>query len=827
MRQMNFLQDLIQDLGYGLRQLRRNPRFTAVAIITLALGIGATTAIFSVVNGILLKPLPYPHPEELAAVWLTAPGLNIKDLNPGPSDYFIFREQSRTFQDIGLYMGYSVNVTGTGEPEHVAGLHVSDGMLPVLGVTPILGRLFTRADDTPGSAATVVLSYGYWRRKFGGDRAVIGRTITVDGELRQIIGVLPQDFHFAGDPALFLPLQLDRAKNFLGGFAFDAIARLKPGVTLAEADRDVARMLPIVLRSFSAPPGYSVKMFEDARIAPNLRSLKEDVIGDVGGVLWVLMGGIGLVLVIACANVANLLLARVEGRRQELAIRAALGASRRRIATQMLLESLILALVSSAFGLGLAYIALRVLLAMAPAGLPRLNDIGIDGAAVVFALAASLAATLLIGSMPVLKHAGAGLGSGLREGGRSMSESRKRHRSRNVLVIVQVALALVLLVSSGLMIRTFRALTRVAPGFVAPSQVQTFRVDIPETQVKDPVRVVQIEQEILQKIEALPGVSSAGLSMSVPMDGSEWNDSVFAKDRTYAGGELPLHPYRFVAPGFFKTLGTPLLAGRDFTWNDIYNQAAPVAIVSERLAREYWHDPRNALGKQIRSTEKDDWREVVGVVGNVHDDGFDKEAPSSVYWPILMTHLEGRDTTVIRWPTVSIHSPLAGSESLMNELRQTVWSVDPNLPLADVHTLEYYERQSIARTSFTLVMLGLAGGMALLLGIVGLYAVISYSVSQRTHEIGIRAALGARRADVLKLVVSQGFKLTLVGVAIGIAAALGLTRLMASLLYGVKPTDPLTFVAVSLILTAVALLASYIPARRATKVDPMEALRYE
>jgi putative ABC transport system permease protein len=824
---MRFINELLQDVRYGLRQLRRNPGFTAVAVLTLALGIGATTTMFSVIDGIILKPLPYPHPEQLVAVWTTAPGMNIQNLNPSPSLYFVLGDQNRTFQDFGLYMGVSRNVTGLGEPEHVSGLDVTHGVLPALGVTPLLGRLFTEADDVPGNPDTVMLTYGYWRRKFGDERAVIGKTINVDGKLRQIIGVLPQGFHFGGaDLALLIPLQFNRAKTFLGGFAWDGVARLRPGITLAEADADVARMLPIMMRSFPPPPGYTTKMFEEARIRPNLRSLRQDVVGDVGNVLWVLMGGIGLVLLIACANVANLLLVRVEGRRQELAIRAALGASRGRITAQMLIEGLILALLSCAFGLVLADVAVRALVAMAPADLPRLNEIGIDGTAVLFTVVLSLFVTLLIGLIPILKYTGARPGIGLREGGRSMSESRRKHLSRSVLVTVQVALALVLLVSAGLMIRTFCALTRVDPGFVAPSEIQTFRIDIPNTQVKDPVRVVRTEQEILQKIRAVPGVSSASLSMVVPMNGNDWSDNVFARDHTYASGQMPLHRYRFASPGFFKTLGTPLIAGRDFTWADMYNHV-PVAIVSEKLAREYWHDPRIAVGKQIRTTRKDDWREVIGVVGDIYDDGVDKPAPSSVYWPLLTTHLEGMDSQVMRSVATSIRSPRAGSQTLMNEVRRAVWSVDSDLPLADVHTLDYYERASMARTSFTLVMLGLAGGMALLLGIVGLYGVISYSVSQRTHEMGIRMALGAEKSDVLRMIVGQGLKLVMAGVAFGIAGALALTRFLASLLYGVKPTDPLTFVAVALILIVVALAACYIPARRAAKVDPMVALRYE
>jgi len=441
---------------------------------------------------------------------------------------------------------------------------------------------------------------------------------------------------------------------------------------VAEANTDVARMLPIVLRSFSPPPGYSLKMFEDARMGPNLRTLKQDVVGDLGKLLWVLMGGIGLVLLIACANVANLLLVRAQGRQQELAIRAVLGATPGRMAAELLFETLVLALLGGVLGLALAYAGLRVLIAMAPSGLPRLQEIGIDGPTLLFSLAVSLVASLLFGSVPVLKYAGKHLGTGLRQGGRSLSEGRERQRSRSVLVVVQVALAVILLISSGLMIRTFHALTTVDPGFAAPEQLQTFRVNIPDTDAKDPERVVRIQEEILRKIEAVPGVSSVGLSMSVPMDGNGWEDTVFIKDRKYAPGEIPLHRFRFVAPGFFKTLGTPLVAGRDYTWGDIYNKV-PLAIISEKLARENWHDPSLALGKQIRANAKDDWREVVGVVRDVHDDGVDKESPSSVYWPILAAHFTGTELDVRRYVTYSIRSRRAGSESFMSEVRRAVW----------------------------------------------------------------------------------------------------------------------------------------------------------
>ncbi len=833
-RGSSVIETFTRDLRYSIRILRRTPLFTAVAILTLALGIGATTTIFSVINGVLLKPLPYPHPEELVAVGHSSRGWG-DDSYSAASTYFIYREQSRAFQDTGLYRrgigsnGYSVNITGLGEPEHVSALGVTDGVLPILGAKPLAGRLFTREDDSPGAADTAILSYNYWRRKFGGDRSVIGRTIIVDGKPCAIIGVLPQSFRFLDQSslALLLPMKLDRAQTYLGSFIYGEVARMKPGVTLGQAGADLARMFPMEERSFPLPPGVTLKLYGDLRIRPNVKTLKETVVGDVGKVLWVLMGGVGLVLLIACANVANLLLLRIEGRRQELAIRAALGASRGRIGWEMSLESFLLALLGSALALGLAYAALRALVFIAPAALPRLYEIAIDWTTLLFTLTMSLAATLLIGSISVMKYAGLSLETALREGGRSLSESRERHRSRGVLVVVQVALALVLLVSSGLMIRTFRALTRVKPGFAAPSELQTFRVDIPDRQVKDPVRVVRMLEAISQKIEAIPGVSSVRFLRSVPMDNNVWVDGILVKDHPGGSGEIAERRFEFVVPGVFKTLGTPFVAGRDFTWREIYNKG-PVVIISEKLAREYWHDPSSALGKQIRAGAKDDWREVVGVVGDVHDDGVDKEPPTSVYWPILVANFQGNpEVDVQRNIAFAIRSPRAGSEGFMNEVRRAVWSVNPNLALADIHTLDYYYTTSMARTSFTLVMLGVAGCMALLLGIVGLYGVIAYSVSQRRREIGIRMALGAQAVDALTMVLRGGFKLAVLGAGIGIVAAFASTRYLASLLYGVNPTDPPTFIAVSLLLITVALIASYIPARQAAKVDPIMTLRHE
>jgi predicted permease len=822
-------------LNQVLRRLRRAPMFTAITLITLAAAIGANTVVFSVIEGVLLKPLAYPKPTELAGIWLTAPGVNIKNLNLAPSDYFIFREQNQTFQDIGVYNTDSDGVTGIGEPEQVRALNVTDGLLPLLGVRPLLGRMISRADDTADAPQKVMLSYGYWQNKFGGTPSIVGKTIVVDGKQREIIGVLPKSFHFLDqeDFALFVPFQFDRNKQHLGNFSYNGIARLKQGVTLAQASTDVARMLPIVNRSFPAPEGYSVKLFEQAGFAPNLRPLKQDVIGDIGNVLWVLMGSIGIVLLIACANIANLFLVRVEGRRQELAIRAALGAGRARIAGELLFETMILGLLGCALGLELADAALRLLIALAPTGLPRINEIHMDARVFLFTLAVSLLASLLICIIPIFKYAGAQLNTGLREGARGMSQSRSQHRARNSLVVVQVALAAVLLICSGLMIRTFRALTHVNPGFDTNAQFQTARIYILKSDVKDAdiERIPHMEEEIARKLAAIPGVSSVGISTAVPMDDTGNFDLLFAEDRHYAEGEIPpIRQFKYVGPGFFSTMGTPLITGRDITWSDVY-QKLPVALISENFAREYWGDPQKALGKRIRAATTDDWREIVGVVGNVYDTGVNKDPSSAGYFPILTKNFDG-DTgadaiDARRGVAFAIRTPRAGSENLLKDVRQAVWSVDSNLPLAAVHTEDYYYKQSMARTSFTLIMLGVAGGMALLLGIIGIYGVIAYTVSQRRCEIGIRMALGAQPQAVTAIFVRQGLLLSGIGVVCGIAVALGVMRLMSSLLFRVSPVDPVTYVAVCAGLVATAALASYVPSRQAAAVDPVEALRAE
>jgi predicted permease len=814
-----------------VRRLLQLPVFTSVAVLTLAIGIGANSAIFSVVEGVILKPLPFAHAEQLVVIDHAAPGLGIKEIGAAPFLYYTYREDARVFQDVALYTTGTESITGIGEPEEVRSLIVTDGLLPLLGVAPALGRAFSKDDDSPKGAETVVLTDGYWRTRFGGDPSALGRRLLVDGRAREIIGVLPASFRFGDQkPAVVLPLRLDRSAVRLGQFSYTAVARLEPAVTIDQAAADVARLIPVSLSRFPPFPGMSLRMFEEAKIAPVLRSLKDDVIGDVGSVLWVLMGTIGMVLLIACANVANLLLVRAEGRHQELAVRSALGASRRRIAYELLAESVVLGLVGGAAGLAVAYAAVRVLVALAPGNLPRLDNIAIDATVLLFTLATSMVAGLLFGAIPVLKYAGADVAAGLHGGGRTSSASRARHRARSTLVVVQVALALVLLVGSGLMIRTFESLRHVYPGFAHPEELLTFRLTIPTAQVKDPEAAVRMHQAIVDRIGTISGVTSVGLTSIVPMTGSGWHDPVFAADKSYEQKQLPpIRLFKFVSPGLLKTMGNAVVAGRDFTWEDAYNRR-PVAMVSEALAREMWGQPSAAIGKQIRETNNSAWREVVGVVGDERDEGVDKPAPASAYWPVLMSRFEDSDdsgTSVRRSIAYVIRSRRSGTAGFAEEVSRAVWSIDPNLPLANVRTLDEVVARSMARTSFTLVMLAIAGAMALLLGAAGIYGVMSYAVSQRTREIGIRMALGAQRHEVTRMFVRHGLALTAIGIACGLGAAVALTRLMASLLFEVSPVDPLTYAAVCASLATAALLATYLPALRATLVNPVTALRAE
>jgi len=814
-----------------VRRLLRAPLFTSIILITLSIGIGANAVVFGVVNAVLLKPLSYPQADQLIGIWHSASGIGFDELNMAPFLYFIDREQSKTLQDVGMYNGDSLSITGAGQPEHITGLDVTDGVFPMLGVQPALGRIFSRQDDSPNAPKTILISHAYWQRKFGGDKSVIGRSLTVDGTAREIIGVLPRDFTFLDDydANIFLPMQIDRSKTKLGNFSFRGIARMKPGVTLKEANADIDRLLPIAIRSFPSPEGFPAGIFESAKVRANLHTLKHDVIGDIGNVLWVLMGSIIVVLLVACANVANLLLVRVEGRRQELAVRSALGAGRSSITAGLLVESLTLGVAGGVIGLALAFGALRLLVSMAPTGLPRLHEIGITPPVILFTLGATLFVSVVIGMLPVLKYSGISMYTGLREGGRSGTQSRERQRARKALVVIQVALALVLLICSGLMIRTFRALANVSAGFTEPASIQKFRIYVPETSIPENQRerVLRFEQAVADKLAAIPNVSSVAFSTEIPMDGHDSNDPIFAQDRTYREGELPpIRRFINISPGYFSTVGISLAAGRDLTWAESY-QKRPVALVSENLAREYWGSAENALGKKIRVGTTDDWREIIGVSRDVYYDGVSKKPPATVYWPVWLVNFEGQKEQVNRGVTFAVRSPRAGSAAFLTQIQQAVWSINGELPLAEPGTVGELYSKSMARTSFTLIMLCVAGGMALLLGIVGIYGVISYAVSQRTREIGIRMALGAQRDHLTGMFVRQGLLLAGIGAVFGVGAAFGTMRFMSSILFKVSPMDPLTYSLSTIAVLGIALLACYLPSRRASQVNPVNALRAE
>ena len=833
MNTIAFLDSLGRDLRYGLRMLRLNPMFTVVALLTLAIGIGANTAVFSVVNNVLLKPLPYPKAEELVGVWQTAPGAaGLESFSTGlrlsPSMYFTYAEQNRTFQALGVWIAGTASVTGLAEPEQVRTVFVSDGTLQALSVQPALGRWLGQADQRPGAPETVMLGYGYWQRRFGGDRSVIGREIRVESRPREIVGVMPQGFRLVNaDAELILPVRFDRSKLILAGFGYQGIARLKPGVTIAEANADIGRMVPIWMNSWSNGPGTNPLFYESWRITPALRSLKQEVVGNIGSVLWVVMGTIGIVMLIACANVANLLLVRAEARQQEIAIRAALGAGWGRIVRELLLESVLLGLMGGALGVGLAYEGLRLLVAMGPANLPRLGEISLDLRALAFTVVLSLLSSLLFGLIPALKYAGPWISVALRSAGRTSSMSRERHRARNVLVVAQVAMALVLLVGAGLMIRTFQALRTVEPGFAHAEHLQTMRICIANSLVAEPQRVTRIQNNIADKLAAIPGVTSVGFASAMPMEGIEPNwDMIYAEGKPDPSDETaPLRLFKNVSPGFFQTAGTRIVAGRELTWTEVYD-FRPVAMVSENLARELWGTPTAAVGKRFREFRQ--WWEVIGVVQDVRENGVHEKAPAIVYWPTMMIDLYGpRSMDAVRTVTFVVRSDRTGTEGFLNEVRQAVWSVNSSLPLASVRAMQDIYDESLARTSFTLVMLGTASAMALVLGIIGIYGVISYAVSQRRREIGIRLALGAQQGELKRMFVRQGLALAGMGVAIGLGAAVGLVRLMKSLLFGISPLDPLTYAAMPVVLVAATVLASYLPARQAAVVDPAETLRSE
>ena len=844
-----WLQSASQDLRFAMRGLRRNLAFTVVVVLTLALGIGANTAVFSVVNAVLLKPLSYPRAEELVALRQIAPGATgsasaSDGLNLSPSMYLTYAENNRVFQSLGVWVSTISTVTGVAEPEQVRIIGISDGVLQALDVPPAAGR-WLLADDQTGAMrpppsvyrayTRVMLSYGYWQRRFGGDRSVIGRTVLVDSRPKEIVGVMPQGFRIVNaDADMIFPLAFDRARITLAGFNYQGVARLRPGVTLAQANADIARMVPIWMSSWPDAPGTSAPAYETWKIAPALRPLKDEVVGSVNDVLWVVMATIGLVMLIACANVANLLLVRAEVRQRELAVRAALGAGRARIVRGLLIESMLLGLLGGAVGAGLAYAGLRALAAIGPANLPRLSEISVDARTFAFTAVLSLVSSVFFGLIPALKYTGPRIAAALGSIGRTASASREHHRVHSVLVVAQVAIALVLLVSAGLMIRTFQSIRTVQPGFTQPGHLQVLRVFVAASLSLDAERVTRLENDLQDRLSSIPGVTSAAFASAMPLEGYGPNlgvvnfGAIHTDDQRDSGSDTPpVRLFKYASPGFFRTAGTRLIAGREITWTEVYG-LRPLVVISENLARELWGTPADALGKRLRQDPRMPWHEVVGVVQDVHENALYQPAPSIVYWPTMSAFLNGTPErpNAIRGVTFVVRSDRAGTDGFLNQVRQAMWSVNASLPVSARTMRDVYD-QSLAQTSFTLVMLAIAASMALLLGVVGIYGVISYTVSQRRREIGIRAALGAQQGELKAMFVRHGLALAGIGVVIGLGAAAGLTRLMSTLLYGITPLDPVTYAVVPIILVIATVLASYLPARRAASVDPVEALRAE
>ncbi|HEX5423033.1 MAG TPA: ABC transporter permease [Candidatus Acidoferrales bacterium] len=828
-----WLEQLLRDVSYSVRVLRKSPGFTLIAAFTLALGIAANAAVFSVVDSVLLEPLSYPNSQRLVALKQAAPGAaGLASFSEGlplsPSMYFTYSEHNRSFQSMGVWIPGTASVTQLSEPEQVRTVSITDGVLEALDVPPLLGRWLSAEDQDPHGAQRAMLSYGYWQRRFGA-APVVGRTIMVDSHPREIVGVMPSGFRIVNQDAdLILPLAFDRAEVILAGFGFHGIARLKPGVTISEADADMSRMLPIWMDSWSNGPGTDSHFYKVWRITPDICPLKEAVVGSAGNVLWIVMATVGIVMLIACANVANLLLVKGESRRHEMAIRTALGAPKSRLIRELLVESVILGLAGGALGLGLAEAGLQLLVAIGPANLPRLGEISLGGRALAFTLALAVVSAVLFGLISAVKHTRSAAAS-LHSESRTASASRERHRARNVLVVAQVAMAVVLLVCAGLMIRTFQALRKVDPGFTDANHLQLMRISIPVELVKQPQLVIRMQNDILNKLRAIPGVTSAAFASAMPMEGFEPNwDTIVAADQKRSNAAVPpMYLFQYFSPDFFRTAGTRLIAGRELTWTDVYD-LRHVGLVSENLAREIWGTPQNAIGKRFSEFGKAPWQQVIGVVQDVREDGLNRKAPAIVYWPSLAANLTGPGPIdVIRTVTFEIRTDRAGSASFLDQVRRAVWSVNSDLPLADVRTMRDVYNDSLAQTSFTLVMLGIAATMALTLGLIGIYGVISYVVGQRRHEIGIRLALGAQPSDILHIVLGQAGRIAATGIALGLLASLAGTRLMAALLFGVTATDPVTLVAVPVTLIAVALFASYIPARRAMRVDPSTALRCE
>jgi predicted permease len=826
MKRLELLGSIQQHTRYAFRRLRAAPGFAAAVMLMLALGIGATTTVFGVADGILLRPLPFPDPDRLVALTHTIVVSGISKIDQSDATFLLYqRHATRTFENIGAYRITDVNLGAHGgevaSAERVVAAGVTASLFPTLRAAPMRGRAFNAQDDRPDAAKVAMLSAPLWRRKFGGDPDIIGRRLVIDGIEREVVGVMPDDFHYpTASTGLWVPLGFDPARASVGNFNFKAVGRLRPGVEPEAGAAELARVLPSLLDEFASE--IPRKMFEQAQMKPVVRPLRDAIVGDVGHLLWILLGAVALLLVIACANVAGLFLVRAEGAQRDVAIRMALGAGRGAVVTQYVTEAMMLAAAGGIAGVLLALVGVRAL-RVSPAGadLPRLAEVGIDARVLLFAIAATVVSALAVSLMPVLRARRVAPGVILKESSRSATVGRERQRARSALVVAQVALALVLVAGSTLMARSFAELRDVRPGFDA-RHVLTVRLALPDVTYPDAVATLGFYDRVLERIAALPGVSGAAFTEWLPLS-DDHNDSVITfEDRPLAPDEVPPdHLVTYVGPRYFGTLGIPIVSGRTFERPDAARPSSEV-IVSRAFAERYWKG-QSPIGKRIRSNISGPWSTIVGVVGDVHMESLERPADELVYFPLVT--LEHDSAYAPTSGAIALRTTGADPMSLAPALRSIIHDIDPTLPTYEERPMQARVAGATARTRFVMLMLGIASLVALAMGMVGLYGVLAYGVTLRRREIGVRMALGATMADVTQMIARRGVTLAALGIAAGLVGALGATRLLHGLLYGVSPTDPVALALTCLVLFVVALVASWLPARRAAALDPMEALR--
>ena len=820
-----------RSLRFAWRSLRRTPAFTVTASLTLVIGIAATVAIFAVVNGVLLRPLPYRDADRLVGAWHDLPPLGLTQVNQTSATYFTYRRFVQSIEEMGVYQNSAVNVSdpgGAAEPQRLDAAFISAGVLPVLGVIPAAGRNFSAEEDLPNGPSVAIISHSLWQNRFGGDAAIIGRTLEVNGRTREIIGVMPRDFRFSvATNQLWLPLALDPNNPYPGGFSFDAIARLQPGVTIERARREFATVLPrLVEVSPNFAPGFSTTMLLDqAKPTPVLTSLHADITGGIARTLWMVATAAGLVLLVACANVANLILVRADARQRELAVREALGAGRARVMSYFLAESVVLVGLAALAGLGLATVAVRVLVSAGPADLPRIGEIGIDGATLVFTLGVAALVAIVCSVVPALRIGRIPLFSALRDGGRGGTAGRAQHRVRGALVAAQIALALVVLAGSGVLVRTFARLNAVQPGFDSRN-VATLWLSVPSARYANDSAFVRFYEQLQSRVAELPGIQAAGLTSRLPLLPRGQNSSPLypSDDQSYAQKVPPLQLFTSADAGYFEAMRIPIIAGRNF--ERIALQRETEAIISRRTAIQFWKDStgRAAVGKRFRQLPTGPEYTVIGVAGDVRDTALAAPPSQTVYFPqVAGDSLYGQARRTMALVVRAAGDP----RTALSAAQQVIRDIDPTLPAFDVRPMETVMRASTARLSFIIAILGSAAAVALILGAVGLYGVMAYLVTLRTRELGVRIALGAQPQAVAAMMARQGLGLTVIGIAAGLGVFALVARFLQSFLYGVAPTDPLTLAAASLLLLGIAMLASWIPARRALRIAPSDALRAE